>query len=176
MNEALALTLYPLSDAEMVRRAKCIADKAVKDQKIISRRAKRDEAGNILRDDKGRAKRGYQCVGLRIEHPTPSRDAEGNREWSSPVGEVAGMDGRPINGGRTTNYSHAAMNEMVNKFQKGLLLETLAGYLGRDDAEFLMDWAEGRFDSEVADEMAAFFIECLTPHRSELEQFRDLLT
>jgi hypothetical protein len=163
------------SDAEVIRAAKCIADKIVKAQKIITRKCKRDDAGNpILKD--GKTVRGYQCVGLRIEHPVRNQDENSAQPWTSPVDSfVAGMDGHAINGGKTTNYATAATNQQVARFQKNMLHEVLAKYLG-DDAEFLMDWFDGRYDSPVADEMAAFMIECLKPHRDELERFRDLLT
>jgi hypothetical protein len=179
-DDILALTLPAFSDAELVRRAKCIADKIVKSQKIIRRPCKRDADGNVIRDAQGRPRRGYECLGLRIEHPVRSKDVNQEHEpgWTSPVDNfVSGMDGRPINGGTTTNYAHAATNEMVNKFQREMLLEVIASHLGQDDAEFLIDYLTGRFpDSPVADEMAVFFVEQLKPFRDEMEQFRSLLT
>ena len=179
-DEAIELTLYPLPDKELVRRAKCIADKVVKSQKIISRRCKRDAAGTIIRDDKGKAVRGYQCVDLRIEHPTHNRDLNGDivQGWSSPVDTfVSGIDGRPINRGRTSDYANAATNAEVVKFQKQLLHELVAKYLGQDDAEFLLDYHEGRYpDSEQTSEMAELLMEKLAPYTDELQQFRDLLT
>jgi len=168
------------SDAEIVRKAKCIADGAVKAEKIISRRGKRDESGNFIRDEKGRVKRGYKAD-LRITHPVQHRDINDNpvQEWIDPVDSfVSGTDGRPINGGRTTDYANAATNQRVAKFQKQLLHEVIAGYLGgKDDAEFLMDYIDGRFpESPETAEMAEFFMEKLKPHAAELEQFRDLYT
>jgi hypothetical protein len=163
------------SDAEVVRAAKCIADKIVKAQKVITRKCKRDDAGNpILKD--GKTVRGYQCVGLRIEHPIRNQDENPDQPWTSPVDSfVVGMDGHTINGGRTTNYSQVGTQAMVSRFQRQMLHEVLEKYLG-EDADFLIDYLAGRYDSPVADEMAACLIECLKPHRDELEQFRDLLT
>jgi hypothetical protein len=175
-DEAIELTFYPLPDRELIRRAKCIADKVVKSQKIISRRAKRDEAGNIIRDDKGRAKRGYKCVDLRIEHPVLQRDEDGKPTgaWTDHRdGQVSGIDGRPMNGGR----SDSATNQQVANFQRQLLHEVLAKHLGQDDSEFLLEYLNGRFpESPETAEMAELLMLKLAPHADELEQFRDLLT
>lgn len=176
----VSLTLPAFSDAELVREAKCIADKVVKQQKIIKRPYKRDEAGNLILNDKGKPVKGYKCVGLRIEHPIQNRDIHDKpvNAWTDPTdGLVSGIDGRPVNGGRTTDYAQAATSQHVAKFQRQLLHEVLAKYLGQDDAEFLLDYLNGRFpESDQTAEMAELLILKLAPYREELEQFRDLLT
>jgi len=177
---AIELTRYPLPDKELVRSAKCVADKVVKSQKIISQRSerKRDEAGNLLREPNGRLQRKYKCVDLRIEHPTQARDEDGKPlrgEWTDHRdGQVSGMDGRPI---RTTNYAYAADNAMVAECQRSLFLEVIAGYLGQEQAEWLLDYTNGRYPTTPeSDEVAAFLREQLMPYIKELEGFRDLLT
>jgi len=58
-----------------------------------------------------------------------------------------------------------------------LLHELLAKYLGQDDAEWLLDYKDGRYPLSVeSDEMAELLTERLKPHAAELNQFRDLLT
>ncbi len=177
-DEAIQLT-RPLSDAELVRQAKCIADKFVKREKIIKRPYKRDEAGNLVLRD-GKPVRGYKCVGLRVEHPRQNKDINDNlvQGWSSPIDNfVSGIDGRPINGGRVTNYAYAATDAMVNEVQRRVLREVLAEYLGRDDAEWLLDYTDGRYPKSVeGDEMAEALTEKLIPHKDALEKFRSLLT
>lgn len=177
-DEVIQLTRYPLSDAELVRQAKCIADKVVKSQKIIKRPYKRDEAGNLVLRD-GKPVRGYKCVGLRTEHPVRNRDINDNpvQGWSSPVDNfISGIDGRPINGGQTTNYAYAT-DAMVNEIQRRTLREVLSEYLGRDDAEWLLDYTDGRYPkSAEGDEMAEALTEKLKPYSAELEKFRSLLT
>lgn len=178
MSDAVLQLARPLSDSELVRQAKCIADKVVKSQKIIKRPYKRDEAGNLVLRD-GKPVRGYKCVGLRTEHPVRNRDINDNpvQGWSSPVDNfISGIDGRPINGGQTTNYAYAATDAMVNEIQRRTLREVLAEYL-RDDAEWLLDYTDGRYPkSAEGDEMAEALIEKLIPHKDALEKFRSLLT
>jgi hypothetical protein len=179
-DEALGLTLPAFSDAELVREAKCIADGIVKQQKIIKRPYKRNEDGTPVLNDRGKPVKGYKCVGLRIEHPVQNRDKDDNlvNEWTDPTaGFVSGLDGRPVNGGRTTDYAQVATNQQVAEFQRQLLHEVLAKHLGQDDSEFLLDYLNGRFpESPETTEMAELLMLKLAPYRKELEQFRDLLT
>jgi hypothetical protein len=179
-DEALGLTLPAFSDAELVREAKCIADGIVKQQKIIKRPYKRNEDGTPVLNDRGKPVKGYKCVGLRIEHPVQNRDKDDNlvNEWTDPTaGFVSGLDGRPVDGGRTTDYAQVATNQQVAEFQRQLLHEVLAKHLGQDDSEFLLDYLNGRFpESPETTEMAELLMLKLAPYRKELEQFRDLLT
>jgi hypothetical protein len=179
-DSVVSLTLPAFSDAELVREAKRLADKVVKQQKIIKRPYKRDEAGNLILNDKGKPVKGYECVGLRIEHPVQNRDSDDKllNAWTDPTtGFVSGIDGRPVNGGRTTDYAQVATNQQVAEFQRQLLHEVLAKHLGRDDSEFLLDYLNGRFpESPETTEMAELLMLKLAPYRKELEQFRDLLT
>jgi hypothetical protein len=179
-DSVVSLTLPAFSDAELVREAKRLADKVVKQQKIIKRPYKRDEAGNLILNDKGKPVKGYECVGLRIEHPVQNRDSDDKllNAWTDPTtGFVSGIDGRPVNGGRTTDYAQVATNQQVAEFQRQLLHEVLAKHLGQDDSEFLLDYLNGRFpESPETTEMAELLMLKLAPYRKELEQFRDLLT
>jgi hypothetical protein len=179
-DSVVSLTLPAFSDAELVREAKRLADKVVKQQKIIKRPYKRDEAGNLILNDKGKPVKGYECVGLRIEHPVQNRDSDDKllNAWTDPTtGFVSGIDGRPVNGGRTTDYAQVATNQQVAEFQRQLLHEVLAKHVGRDDSEFLLDYLNGRFpESPETTEMAELLMLKLAPYRKELEQFRDLLT
>jgi hypothetical protein len=179
-DSVVSLTLPAFSDAELVREAKRLADKVVKQQKIIKRPYKRDEAGNLILNDKGKPVKGYECVGLRIEHPVQNRDSDDKllNAWTDPTtGFVSGIDGRPVNGGRTTDYAQVATNQQVAEFQRQLLHEVLAKHLGQDDSEFLLDYLNGRFpESPETTEMAELLLLKLAPYRRELEQFRDLLT
>jgi hypothetical protein len=179
-DSVVSLTQPAFSDAELVREAKRLADKVVKQQKIIKRPYKRDEAGNLILNDKGKPVKGYECVGLRIEHPVQNRDSDDKllNAWTDPTtGFVSGIDGRPVNGGRTTDYAQVATNQQVAEFQRQLLHEVLAKHLGQDDSEFLLDYLNGRFpESPETTEMAELLLLKLAPYRRELEQFRDLLT
>src|SRR5580692_600326 len=59
---------WGLSDSEIVKQAKSIAGKLARNQMDITRPYKRDAAGNLLRNDKGKPVKGYQRQMRIAEH------------------------------------------------------------------------------------------------------------
>jgi hypothetical protein len=169
-NDVLTL---PVQDEVIIKGAKSIAGKLIRDQKIIRRPYKLNEDGTrVLRD--GMPQRGYAAE-MRAVHPVQDKDEDGELISSWTPGHsayAAGATGERVPAGDP----NASNNQMLNKLQKNILCELLEKHLGQD-AEFLLDYHAGRFpESTQTTEMAELLMMKLAPYRTELEQFRSLLT
>lgn len=167
------LTL-PVQDEVIIKGAKAIAGKLIRDQKVIRRPYKLNPDGTrVLRD--GKPVKGYDAE-MRAVHPVQDRDPDGKliSSWTPAHSTyAAGVTGERV----STGNPNASNNQMLNKLQKNILHELLEKHLGQDDAEFLIDYHAGRFpESDETAEMAELLTLKLAPYRTELEQFRSLLT
>jgi hypothetical protein len=172
---------WGLSEDEIVKQAKSIAGKLARNQMDITRPYKRDAAGNLLRNDKGKPVKGYKRQMRIAEH---TREETSHDEPLAPLvsplqNYAVSVTGKTVSRGGTStaDYARASTNEIMGEFQKKAFRAILAAYLGDDDAEWLLDYLDGIYPrSAESDEMAEVFMLKLAPYADKLEQFRDLYT
>jgi hypothetical protein len=135
---------WGLSDSEIVKQAKSIAGKLARNQMDITRPYKRDAAGNLLRNDKGKPVKGYQRQMRIAEH---TREETSHDEPLAPLVSplqncAVSVTGKTISRGGTStaDYARASTDELVNKFDCEMFKTLLAEVIDKDDAQWLLEY------------------------------------
>jgi len=169
---------WGLSDSEIVKGCKSIAGKLARNQMDITRPYKRDEAGNLLRNDKGKPVKKYQ---------SQMRIAEHTREETSPDEPLAplvsplesyavSVTGKTISSGGTD--CRQSTTEAVYDFDRKMFIAVLATFITPADAEWLLFEYDnlGRPKTPAERQRAYALMEILREHQDELQPYFDALS
>jgi hypothetical protein len=169
---------WGLSDSEIVKQAKSIAGKLARNQMDITRPYKRDAAGNILRNDKGKPVKGYQRQMRIAEHTR--KETSHDEPLAPPVSPLqncaVSVTRKPL-GGTTSDYARSSTDELVNKFDCEMFKTLLAEVIAPADAEWLLFEYDnlGRPKTPAERQRAYALMETLREHQEELQPYFEAL-
>jgi hypothetical protein len=168
---------WGVSDGEIVKGCKSIAGKLARNQMDITRPYKRDEAGNLLRNDKGKPVKGYQSQMRIAEHTREETSPdEPLAPLVSPIDNYAvSVTGKTISRGGTD--CRQSTDEMVNHFDCEMFKTVLAEVIDKDDAQWLLEYygelGNGKTDAER--QRACSLMKELREHSGRLQPYFEAL-
>jgi hypothetical protein len=167
---------WGLSDSEIVKGAKSIAGKLARNQMDITRPYKRDEAGDLLRNDKGKPIKGYRYQMRIAEH---TREETSHDEPIAPLvsplqNYAVSVTGKTIS--ETADHRQST-NEAVYDFDRKMFIAVLANVIEKADAEWLLFEYDnlGRTKTPAERQRAYALMETLREHQDELQPYFDAL-